>query len=135
MNARLLLCAVALASSCAAYADAGKIKVCRNPPIVNMADGKAVKFPPLNYVGACDKNGDNCRPITVSAEGGAVGKERSACAVLSATISQSDGKPLKAGTRLLPSYSSTDDFKNKGYDQLSEIFIGDAKVTVVSDFK
>lgn len=126
---------IMLVFSAVAHAETGKIKVCRNASITNSADGKFIKFPALNYVGACDKSGENCREIIVNAEAGSVGKERGACAILSANLKQSDGKPLKAGTPLLASFSSTDDFENQGYSKFSETFVGDAKITVISDFK
>ncbi|WP_199030331.1 hypothetical protein [Ralstonia sp. ASV6] len=121
-----------MACSAAAQAEAGKIKLCRIPTISSLSDGKVVTFPPLNYVGDCDKNGDNCRTITVSAEGGTVGKEKKACAVLNATVTKSDGQPIKAGTLLRPSFSS-DEFQ--GYDSLASVFITSSKVIVSSDFK
>ncbi|WP_439890390.1 hypothetical protein ACS7SF_14265 [Ralstonia sp. 25C] len=129
---RLAALIAVMVCSAAAQAETGKIKVCRYPRISSTADGKVVNFPPLNYVGACDKNGENCRSITVSAEAGKIGKEKKACAVLNATVTESDGMPIKAGTELRPSFSS-DEFR--GYDVLAGDFIGAAKVVVASDFK
>ncbi len=118
-----------------ALADTGKIKVCRDKVIVSSSDNKDIKFPPLDYVGACDKNGENCRAITISADGGSVGKATSSCAILNASTKRTDGKPIRVGTVLRPSYSETDDFVNKGFDHYSESFVGNAHVTVVTDFK
>jgi hypothetical protein len=126
---------VLLAQQAWAAGEKGKIKVCRNPPIVSLSDGKEIKFPPLRYVGAADNNGTTERTLEIHADGGSIGKGKTACAVLNAELVSGDGKPVKAGLRLVPAYAGGEDADFKGYNHLAEIFVGSSKVIVVSDFK
>ena len=135
MKSKTLTLALFLFISYGAYADSGKIKICRNQSIVSMSDNKVIQFPPLSYVGLCDRNGANCRKIEITADGGSVGKEKAACAIVNGNLTLSDGSPVKAGTKLTSSYSSMDDFRNKGYSADSENLMGNALVTTASDFK
>lgn len=112
--------AFALASSAWAGSATGKIKVCRYPGIVSMADGKPVALPAGTYMGACDKQGENCRNVIVAAEAMTIGAKKSDCAVSVASIETDDGAPLKKGAELRPQFSV------QGFE---------AKVQVFEDFK
>lgn len=102
-----LIAVLFLTMPAGAMADSGKLKICRTPRFTEMMDGKTVAIPAGTYTGACDKNGDNCRDIVITAGAAKLGPSKSACVTVKAELTQGDGKPIKAGEALLPQWNLT----------------------------
>jgi len=88
-----------------AYAESGKLQICRRPGIIGLMDGKKVDIPADTYTGSCDKNGEHCRSVVVKGEAAVLKASKSSCVTVNAEITEPDGKPIKKGYELLPQWS------------------------------
>ncbi len=82
---------------------AGQIKVCKNTSTRSQRQYWSTELPSGPYTGACDKQGQHCRSgITISAAAAILDAAGDACVIVDATLTDSDGKPLKAGDEVRP---------------------------------
>lgn len=107
MKSTITVAMLLLVIPAGAMAESGKLKICRTPRFTEMMDGKTVAIPAGTYTGACDKNGGNCRDIVIAAGAAKLGPSKSACVTINAELTQSDGKPIKAGEAIVPQWSIT----------------------------
>lgn len=93
----------------AADGEIGQIKVCRRPRIIEAMDGKPVNIPADGtYTGANKKHGDDYRYRSIVIkpnQGATLGRSKSACVVLDATLIEGDGKPVEVGEELVAQFS------------------------------
>lgn len=85
----------------------GTIKVCRRPGVASLKDHKPVMIPAGTYTGACNSMGERCRNIVVTTTSSAVLSAQQSCVTIDATLTQADGKPLKAGETLVSQWNIT----------------------------
>ena len=88
----------------------GQIKVCRRPDITESKDGKQVNLSADGtYTGAAVKIGGDWtsgRSIVIKPDSAAVlGRKKSDCAIIDATLIQEDGKPVEKGQSLAAQFS------------------------------
>jgi hypothetical protein len=102
----IFLLSLGYSFSAVANNETGQIKICRHPRITEMMDGKQVNIPAGGmYSGVCDKHGENCRALEIKTNhGAALGRSKSSCVVLDATLIKGDGKPVKAGQELVTEF-------------------------------
>lgn len=84
----------------------GKIKICRQ--FHGTTDHQAVTLPAnADYTAACNPVKEHCRNIVITVTSSAVLGAAQSCLILPAILSQSDGKPVKAGETLVTQWSIT----------------------------